>query len=76
MSLYLRSPSGYFSFDVQQHFHDETIPASVLSYELKPIDGKQARFADRVAVHPSIDLSQYCRKAVVDWVEVWFAFAI
>ncbi|KAB7738375.1 hypothetical protein F2P47_17540, partial [Parvibaculum sedimenti] len=67
---YIRSSSGELSFDVHQHFHAVTSPASKLRYTIVPTGGKQARFAGRVAVQPMIDLSAYRQKAVIDWLEI------
>lgn len=67
---YIRSSSGELSFDVHQHFHAVTSPASTLRYAIVPTGGKQARFAGRVAVKPLIDLSVYRQKAVIDWLEI------
>ncbi|MFD1912273.1 hypothetical protein [Halodurantibacterium flavum] len=46
----------------------------LLSLKVVPLKKVQARFKDRYALQPDIDLAQYRVKAVVDWVELHFQF--
>jgi len=43
-----------------------------LTYTERPTGMKQARFQNRIALRPQIDLSDYTCRAVIDWVDIRF----
>lgn len=43
-----------------------------LTYTERPAGMKQARFQNRIALHPQIDLKAYTCRAVIDWVDIRF----
>lgn len=43
-----------------------------LHYIEKPVGKKQARFQNRIALQPQIDLKAYTCRAVIDWVDIRF----